>query len=150
MKHPCCAFLIGLLQLPRKQMIIVHTGMGPVILSIDTQRGRLQQELFTFFFHAFHYRPFIKLSRGKFAQAAYAGEYASKLLCSLKWGVLNVSGNMHLSHCALLLMLACTNQVVTPCVLINWLLSKTIRMPQCNQFYSISSLLLIYDQTCST
>lgn len=49
MKHPRCAFLIGLLQLPRKQMIIAHAGMGPVILSIDTQRGRLLREQFTFF-----------------------------------------------------------------------------------------------------
>lgn len=40
-KHSRCAFLIGLLQLPRKQMIIAHAGMGPVILSIDTQRRRL-------------------------------------------------------------------------------------------------------------
>lgn len=49
MKHPRCAFLMGLLQLPHKQMIIACTGMGPVILSIDIQRGRLQREQFAFF-----------------------------------------------------------------------------------------------------
>lgn len=73
MKHPRCAFLIGLLQLPRKQMIIAHAGMGPVILSIDTQRGRLQREQFTFF-SSLQYRPFNKTSRGEFAQVVYTGE----------------------------------------------------------------------------
>lgn len=73
MKHPRCAFLIGLLQLPRKQMIIAHTGTGPVILSIDTQRGRLQREQFTFF-SSLQYRPFNKTSRGEFAQAVHTGE----------------------------------------------------------------------------
>lgn len=70
MKHPRCAFLIGLMQLPRKHMIIAHAGLGPVILSIDTQRGRLQREQFTFFCSP-QYRPFIKPSRGEFAQAVY-------------------------------------------------------------------------------
>lgn len=73
MKHPCCAFLIGLLQLPHKQMIIAHAGMGPVILNVDAQRGRLQQEQFMFFC-SLQYRPCVKPSRDKFAQVADEGE----------------------------------------------------------------------------